>query len=466
MKRKLTLMLTAFLLLTGMRSWGQMRTEASIDFSEQGYENAQDMDGVVIDIDENVTVVFNKASGNNGPKYYNTGTAIRAYGGNNFIVSSTGTISSITLTFGSGEGTNEITTEVGTFESPTWTGSESEVTFTVGGTSGHRRIKAIDVVYSSGGAPQQYVALPTFSPEAGVYFEPQTVTISCETADATIHYTMDGSTPTEDSPVYSSALNIDETTTVKAKAWKSGYQPSPVATATYSITNLVTIAEARALALNEYALVQGIVNFIDGRNVYVQDATGGICLFLNNNTVPSDLALGDMVQAYGKRANYNGLAELSGINGGNSDEFEILSSGNTLPLVVKTIAEILEDGADALQCTRVKIESAILGTTSGNNTPLTQGDDETIIYKMPTLTEIEAGDEVDVIGVVGYFNAPQIRVASASDIVLSEVPVVPDPTLSISVTQLNDFRYKTLKSASIPKTAMSTATSFHLLPAP
>ena len=434
-------MLTAFLLLTGMRSWGQMRTEASIDFSEQGYENAQDMDGVVIDIDENVTVVFNKASGNNGPKYYNTGTAIRAYGGNNFIVSTTGTISSITLTFGSGDGSNEIITEVGTFESPTWTGSESEVTFTIGGTSGHRRIKAIDVVYSSGGTPQQYVALPTFSPEAGVYFEPQTVTISCETAGATIHYTLDGSTPTEDSPVFSSALTIDETTTVKAKAWKNGYQPSPIATATYSITNFVTIAEARALAPNEYALVQGIVNFIDGRNVYVQDATGGICLFLNNNTVPSDLALGDMVQAYGKRANYNGLAELSGINGGNSDEFDILSSGNTLPLVVKTIAEILEDGADALQCTRVKIESAILGATSGNNTPLTQGDDETIIYKMPTLTEIEAGDEVDVIGVVGYFNAPQIRVASASDIVLSEVPVVPDPTLSISVTQLNDFRY-------------------------
>ena len=441
MKRKLTLLLTAFLLLTGMCSWGQMRTEASIDFSEQGYENAQDMDGVIIDIDENVTVVFNKASGSTSPKYYNSGTAIRAYGGNNFIVSSTGTISSITLTFGSSDGSNVITTEVGTFESPTWTGSESEVTFTIGGTSGNRRIKAIDVVYSSGGAPQQYVALPTFSPEAGVYFEPQTVTISCETVDATIHYTMDGSTPTEDSPVYSTALSIDETTTVKAKAWKNGYQPSPVATATYSITNLVTIAEARALALNEYALVQGIVNFIDGRNVYVQDATGGICLFLNNNTVPSDLALGDMVQAYGKRANYNGLAELSGINGGNSDEFDILSSGNTLPLVVKTIAEILEDGADALQCTRVKIESAILGATSGNNTPLTQGDDETIIYKMPTLTEIEAGDEVDVIGVVGYFNAPQIRVASASDIVLSEVPVVPDPTLSISVTQLNDFRY-------------------------
>ena len=452
MKRTFTLMLTAFLLLTGMSLWGQLRTEASIDFSEQGYENSQDMDGVVIAIDENVTVMFNKASGNNSPKYYNTGTAIRAYGGNNFIVSSTGTISSITLTFGSGDGNNEILTELGNFESPVWTGSESEVTFTIGGTSGHRRIRAIDVVYSSGGAPQQYVALPTFSPETGVYFEPQNVTISCETAGATIHYTMDGSTPTEDSPVFNSALTIDETTTVKAKAWKTGYQPSPVATATYSITNLITIAEARALAVNEYALVQGIVTFIDGRNVYVQDATGGICLFLNNNTVPSELALGDMVQAYGKRANYNGLAELSNINGGNSDEFVILSSGNTLPLVVKTIAEINEGGADALQCTRVKIEEATIGAinTSGN-TPLTQGENSINIYKVPELTNIEEGNEVDVIGVVGYFNAAQIRVAYASDVVLSETPVIPDPELTVSATELNDFRYTYGEGPSAPK---------------
>ena len=441
MKQKLTLLLTAFMLVTGMSLWGQSRTEASIDFSEQGYANAQDMDGVIIEIDDNVTVVFNKASGNNGPKYYNTGTAIRAYGGNNFVVSSTGTISSITLTFGSGDGSNEITTEVGGFESPVWTGSESEVTFTIGGTSGHRRIKGIDVVYSSGGAPQLYAAMPTFSPEAGVYYEPQTITISCETEGATIHYTTDGITPTEESPIYNSPFSINETTTVKAKAWKAGYQPSPVATATYSITNLITIAEARALDINEYALVQGIVNFIDNRNVYVQDNTGGICLFLNNNTVPSNLALGDMVQAYGKRANYNGLAELSNINGGNSDEFSILSSGNALPIAVKTIAEILEGGADALQCTRVKIESAILGATTGNNTPLTQNEYETTIYKMPTLTDIEAGDEVDVIGVVGYFNAPQIRVALASDIVLSETPIQPDPELNISATQLNEFSY-------------------------
>lgn len=216
MKQKLTFLLTAVLLLTGMSLWAQTRTEASIDFSEQGYTNAQDMDGVIIEIDDNVTIVFNKNTGTNGPKYYNTGTAIRAYGGNNFIVSSTATINSITLTFSSGEGTNVITTDIETYEAPTWTGSSSEVTFTVGGTSGHRRVKAVAVTYTTGGS-QQTVSTPTFSPVAGTYFEPQNVTISCATDGATIRYTIDGTEPTESSLQYSSPLIVSETTTIKAK---------------------------------------------------------------------------------------------------------------------------------------------------------------------------------------------------------------------------------------------------------
>ena len=40
------------------------------------------------------------------------------------------------------------------------------------------------------------VATPTFSPNSGVYSEAQNVTISCTTAGATIHYTLDGTNPT------------------------------------------------------------------------------------------------------------------------------------------------------------------------------------------------------------------------------------------------------------------------------
>ena len=294
---------------------------------------------------------------------------------------------------------------------------------------------------NDGGQQQETVATPTFSPAEGSYFEHQQVTISCATEGATICYTTDGTDPNENSAQFTPnvPLNISETTTVKAKAYKSGYTPSNIASATYSFPELMTIAEAKALSVNEYALVQGIVTFIDGRNVYVQDNTGGICLFLNSNTVPSTLALGDMVQSYGKRANYNGLFELSNINGGNASEFSIISSGNTLPLEIKTIAEVNAGGADALQCTRVKIEGATIGAinTSGN-TPLTQGEYSTNIYKVPALTDINEGDVVDVIGVVGYFNAPQIRVALASDVTLNYVP---NPQLTLTPTELSGFQY-------------------------
>ena len=294
---------------------------------------------------------------------------------------------------------------------------------------------------NDGGQQQETVATPTFSPAEGSYFEPQQVTISCATEGATICYTTDGTDPNENSAQFTPnvPLNISETTTVKAKAYKSGYTPSNIASATYSFPELMTIAEAKALSVNEYALVQGIVTFIDGRNVYVQDNTGGICLYLNSGTVPSTLALGDMVQGYGKRANFNGLFELSNINGSNASEFSILSSGNTLPMAVKTIAQVLEGGADALQCTRVKIEGATIGAinTSGN-TPLTQGENSTNIYKVPALTNINEGDVVDVIGVVGYYNAPQIRVALASDVTLNYVP---NPQLTLTPTELPGFQY-------------------------
>ena len=304
-------------------------------------------------------------------------------------------------------------------------------------------LEEIDIVWTtSGGSQQETVSTPTFSPAAGTYYEAQSVSIECATEGASIYYTLDGSTPDENSTLYASPISISETTTVKAIGVKSGYINSPVATASYIIEeapSIITIAEAHALANNEYAMVQGVVTFIDGRNVYAQDETGGICLYLNSGTVPSGLALGDLVQAYGQKTVYKGLIELQNINGGSATEFSILSSGNELPLAVKTIAEILAGGADALQSTRVKVEAATIGAiNTNNNTPLTQGESSTNIYKVPALTGIVEGDIVDVIGVIGYYNAPQLRVAVASDIVLH---VELNPELTVSVTELTDFRY-------------------------
>ncbi len=84
------------------------------------------------------------------------------------------------------------------------------------------------------------VATPVFTPAAGVYTSPQTVSITSATGGAVIHYTLDGSTPTSGSPVYSSPLSIGAgTTTVKAIAISGGVSSS-VASGVYTI-NLPTV---------------------------------------------------------------------------------------------------------------------------------------------------------------------------------------------------------------------------------
>lgn len=120
----------------------------SIDFSTLGLTNGtaynDPFDG------GHFTVTFSDAGSANNGKYYDTGTAIRSYGGDQFTVASSNVITKIELTFGSGDGSNTITTNVGSFDTDTWTGSALSVTFTVGGSSGHRRIKKIKVTYGSG----------------------------------------------------------------------------------------------------------------------------------------------------------------------------------------------------------------------------------------------------------------------------------------------------------------------------
>ena len=116
----------------------------TVDFSSQNYENAQDFSSITVG---DITIsADNGSNSKNGPKYYNTGTAVRLYSGNTMTVKSSGkSIVKIEFTFGSGDGTNEITVDKGTWASPNWSGSESAVTFTVGGNSGHRRFQKLAV---------------------------------------------------------------------------------------------------------------------------------------------------------------------------------------------------------------------------------------------------------------------------------------------------------------------------------
>jgi chitinase len=81
------------------------------------------------------------------------------------------------------------------------------------------------------------VTTPVFSPEGGTYSSAQNVTISCATAGAAVRYTTDGSEPTSSSNEYTGAIKVSSSTTIKAKAFKSGMNDSATASAAYTINN-------------------------------------------------------------------------------------------------------------------------------------------------------------------------------------------------------------------------------------
>jgi pimeloyl-ACP methyl ester carboxylesterase len=80
------------------------------------------------------------------------------------------------------------------------------------------------------------VSKPTFNKGGGSYTGSVTVTVSSATSGSSIRITTDSSTPTNKSKLYSAPIPITSTTTLKARAFKTGMTDSAVASETYTIT--------------------------------------------------------------------------------------------------------------------------------------------------------------------------------------------------------------------------------------
>jgi lysophospholipase L1-like esterase/streptogramin lyase len=111
------------------------------------------------------------------------------------------------------------------------------------------------------------VATPSISPIEGTYTEDQSVSISCATDDATIRYTVDGSTPSaSNGTTYSGPFTASATVLVKAVASKGGHNNSAVAQA------VITIDYPDA-ATPTFSPVAG--SYPDTQNVTISTVTSG-----------------------------------------------------------------------------------------------------------------------------------------------------------------------------------------------
>ena len=151
-------MLLTFLAIP-MGMMGQTRMEVIWTASEQGYSNGESLDGVSIELNDYITIQFDKNDGNNAPAYYNTGTAARLYPKNSLTVTPTSgyQITGMTLTFSGTGNTGTLGASVGSYSlnsaTGTWSGSStSAVVLTNNATSGHARMQVLTVTYSETGS--------------------------------------------------------------------------------------------------------------------------------------------------------------------------------------------------------------------------------------------------------------------------------------------------------------------------
>lgn len=228
-----------------------------------------------------ITVSFDKSAGTTPPRWNaKNGGEMRAYAKNTITVSSVKKIKKIEFSFNKGEDKNEITSTPTGFTSPTWTGESESVVFKIGGTSGHRKVKTIEVTYD---APvETKCATPTFNLTAdATYTDAQDLVITSTTEGAQIEYKIEGDkltapiTGKQASPA-TVHLTANDTYVVTATATKEGLEASVQADLmftiakkmnkpTFNLTEGVVYGEAKVLEITsdkvgaqiEYTVIGG-----------------------------------------------------------------------------------------------------------------------------------------------------------------------------------------------------------------
>lgn len=289
---------------------GGAPSEESLAFSSLGLSNQTEVEGEAIAIGTNSTITFNKGTNTNTPKYYDTGSAIRLYGGGNCVVSSeAGEISRIEFTFASGEGSNEITASTGTYSDGVWTGNASSVTFTVGGTSGHRRFKSVAVTVGGGVSYTAYATTCSGATPEPVYYTIRFFNNGEQVGESqSVLKNQQAQVPADPTPAcedytfvgwWTAALNADNT---EAKTWVTNFKATKDQDYYAIYSKTVTSGTSQTSAEESLTFSSlGKANQAEVTNEEIAVGTHSTITFAKGtgSTTPKYYTSGDAIRAYG-----------------------------------------------------------------------------------------------------------------------------------------------------------------------
>lgn len=143
------------------------------------------------------------------------------------------------------------------------------------------------------------LASPKISMEAGLYTDSLTVSLSSDDTKAKIVFSTNGAELNNNSARYVSPINIGKTTSVRVRAFRSGYVPSPTVSHTYFINDTASLPSVS----------------ITTDSIYLWEENGGIFRYVHSdNRVPVNFEFFSIE----KKCEYSGSGEIELIGHGAS----------------------------------------------------------------------------------------------------------------------------------------------------
>lgn len=244
--------------------------------------------------DESTTNANNYYPGTVGKTY----TSTRFYKGNTLAITPnlgvsiskvifTATTDGYASALANSSWTNALTVVDGTSVTVVPENGAAEMLALIGATTGHEKI---EIVF---GEPET-ILVPCATPV--IKLNGAEAEITCATDGATIHYTLDGTDPTADSQVYTTAVTLTEGQTIKAIAIKDGMKASAVAAEKYTAALKVlytlnpTAGTNSSYAGNCDVIVGGITWNVEGNSLQIPWRFGGKSITKTDRTLYSKTA--------------------------------------------------------------------------------------------------------------------------------------------------------------------------------
>ena len=367
---------------------------------------------------KHITFTFDKGTGSTNPAYNTTAVETRLYAkGSLTIAGDKGVeISKVVYDYTINANKSGVaptidgvagSTTAGTWdaENKTWTGADKEVVMTTSGNAGNVGFKSITVTFTASEVPVDAVATPEISGETP-FVGSTTVTITCETQDASIYYTTDGTDPTNESTEYIEPFELSSTATVKAIAYDVTGANSEIASKEFVATpGVATIAALNALengttfAYTGEALVVAKAANENKTYVYIKDETGSSLIYDADASKTEAAVVGKTIAANwtGKVSIFKNLFEAvpdAALSVKDGEAVEVTyPEAQLTDVVAENVSQVVE-------------LKGVTYTLDGKSLTISQGEAETAGYNQfgMEIAAAEEGKTYNIVGAIGRYN--------------------------------------------------------------